>query len=100
MEELSDTFMEKLIEARSEYDRFLGTDRTDQESHAEIVGKAIAVCLAANNQELTRIASHELTPYFSDKKRKDGTKELDWASRNRNAMHDAVQQLAKIIKDS
>jgi hypothetical protein len=76
--------MEKLIEARMEYERFLGTDKTNQERHAGIVGLAIAVCLAVNDEIMTKYANEDLTTHYADKPQTDGTM-LDWASRNRNA---------------
>lgn len=93
--------MEHLIEARREYEMFLGTAKTDEERHAGIIGRAIAVCLAANDAEMARYADSEnkvdgLTPYFVSQGQ-DGAQK-NWDSRNRDAMQKAVQRLASMIE--
>ena len=93
--------MEHLIEARQEYEMFLGSDKTDGERHAGIIGKAMAVCLAANDAEMARYADgankvNGLTPYFVPNGQ-DGA-EQSWDSRNREGMQEAVKRLAKVIE--
>lgn len=93
--------MEHLIEARQEYEKFLGTAKTDEERHAGIVGKAIAVCLAANDDKMARYADggnkvNGLTPYRVAEGQ-DGAQQ-DWDSRNREGLQEAVKRLAEMIE--
>lgn len=91
--------MKKLIEAREAYEQFLGGNKESQEIHAGIIGKAISVCLATNDNRLSDLADKELTPYFA--KKEDGDNHpLDWATRNRNSLQEAIKLLSKIIKES
>jgi len=89
------SLIQTLMEARKEYEQFLGTDKTDNERHAGIVGKAIAVCLATNDDEMARLAEHDLTPYFVNDVGKP-----EWKTRNRNAIHDATRRLATLIRQA
>jgi len=95
--------MDRLIDAREEYEKFLGTDKSDDERLAGIIGKAIAICLAANDHELLRFADPEnkydgLTPYKVNIGH-EGAKQ-DWASRNRDGIHSAVRRLAAMINEA
>ena len=93
--------MEHLIEARQEFEGFVRTHPKDGERHGAIIGKAIAVCLAANDAEMAKYADCEnkvnsLTPSMPYKG-KNG-EEQDWDSRNREGLQEAVKRLAKMIE--
>jgi hypothetical protein len=92
--------MDVLLEARREYEKFLGTAKVDQERHAGIVGTAIAACLATNEEAMMPYVDGPdgLTPYFVKKGQDSSMK--NWDSRNRDAMQDAVKCLAAIIKET
>lgn len=90
--------MTRLLDARQEYEQFLGTAKDDKERHAGIVGKAISVCLATTDPELTRLANGEITPHFVTLGEDDSTK--DWPSRNRDAIQVAVSRLAELIRQA
>lgn len=97
--------MEHLINVRRDYEQFLCTDKSDVSRHGAIIGMAIAVCLAGNDNILSicvvgnkseRIDG--LTPYFVAKG-EDGALE-DWESRNRKAIQMAVTRLAVMIESA
>jgi len=99
--------MERLIDARRDYEQFLCTSKQDEERHGAIIGMAISVCLAANDTGMLACVEGDdskqmdgLTPYFVPKGyQQDGkVAREDWESRNRKAMQEAVKLLADMIK--
>ena len=95
--------MDRLIDARRDYEQFLCTDKTNEEKHGGIVGMAISVCLATNDDKMLTYVDGDkaqgidgLTPYFVEQGQYGALE--NWDSRNRKAMQFAVKRLAEMIK--
>jgi hypothetical protein len=105
------SLMDRLLDARGEYEAFLGKpayyhqDDHGQHELAIIVGKAIAVCLAVDDSDMTRIAKGVqgdkdfpgLTPYRVPAGGDDSN--MDYKERNRVMMDKAVERLGVLIRE-
>lgn len=95
--------MRELVVARADYEAFLGKgsswtdealerDQDARHEHAQIIGKAIAACLASGDEKLQLIAEDNdrgLTPYTVK----------DFRDRNRSSLHFAVKRLGVIVRE-
>lgn len=97
--------MERLLKAAEDFQSLLGKpdyyqqDEAGGHEHSEVIGRAIAACLAAGDAELREIVEGKdgLTPYRVKRGEDDSTE--DYKSRNRNALLKAIKRMAELIQE-